>query len=553
MFAFRRDGGDAPDVTIYGSGQGGAVIMLVLAGVFSITAVVAASMYYLVFVRRTKTFHRTNLAPYLISLLLANVLQAIGTIMNARWVKDGKVFNGGFCAAQGGIKNAANVGTAIWSFTIAVHVFNLLFLRWRTTRISMFATLVGGWSFVLMIVTLGPYAIQTSDRGPYFGVSGNWCWITDNYPKEQTFMEYFFEFLSAGLGFALYALVLLRVRGNLIKVAEDDEDEKDRQVGRKQWAYGDWRIIWIPRSEAWQLSFGRDMIDSAMLRIAANMVWYPVAYSVLLVPVALARFSTFTGHHVPFWATIFTDTIFNLTGLVNASLLIYTRSVLPDTTTLPHFTTPRPRPQSKSSSIFTFVSSSADFVSEKAASLSADDDDDDLRFKPQVRGTVSADETTWKKVRTVPLGGVTPFVLPPLQAAVSAPSRATPSPSPPPPAAPSVAKRTSTALKSFLLKPADLKDSSCSRPASRVSLSSAATDGSSSSGSSSNAAKRKSLKKLTIPKPILPRLRPSPPLMMDTEYFFSGPQAAIDSRAPIKVHVRKSVESYESYDTKSTQ
>ena len=79
--------------------------------------------------------------------------------------------------------------------------------------------------------------------------------------------------MSAGLGFALYALVLLRVRGNLIKVAEDDEDEKERQVGRKQWAYGDWRIIWIPRSEAWQLSFGRDMIDSAMLRIAANMVW----------------------------------------------------------------------------------------------------------------------------------------------------------------------------------------------------------------------------------------------------------------------------------------
>lgn len=75
---------------------------------------------------------------------------------------------------------------------IAVHAFNLLFLRWRTTRAGMAATLVGGWSVVLMIVALGPIAIETPERGPYFGVSGYWCWITENYPKEQTYMEYFF-------------------------------------------------------------------------------------------------------------------------------------------------------------------------------------------------------------------------------------------------------------------------------------------------------------------------------------------------------------------------
>jgi len=75
---------------------------------------------------------------------------------------------------------------------IAGHVFNLLFLRWRTTRTSMIATLIGGWSFVLMIVTLGPLSIATPEQGPYFGVSGYWCWITSNYPKEQTYMEYFF-------------------------------------------------------------------------------------------------------------------------------------------------------------------------------------------------------------------------------------------------------------------------------------------------------------------------------------------------------------------------
>lgn len=225
----------------------------------------------------------------------------------------------------------------------------------------------------------------------------------------------------------------------------------------------------------------------------------------------------------------------SITGLVNASLLIYTRSVLPNTATLPTFTTPRPRPHSKSSSVFSFVSSSVDHTSEKAASLDGGDDRDSRGFGarvPEIR-FVNADESAWKKVRTVPLGGVTPFVLPPLE--VSVPSaRASPSPSPPPQPSPASSSATN-ARKSFLklITPKDRPDS----------LTSTMTEASSSS-------KRKPLKKLTIPKPILPRLRPSQPLMIDTDYYFSGS----GSKEPMKVLVtRQSVESFESYDEKSMQ
>ena len=112
--------------------------------------------------------------------------------MNARWAHEDIVYNGNYCAAQGALKNAANNGTALWSFMIALHVFNLLFLRWQTTRAGMAATLIGGWSAIGMIVLLGPSVFEKPDRGPYFGVSGYWCWITDEYPAEQTYMEYFF-------------------------------------------------------------------------------------------------------------------------------------------------------------------------------------------------------------------------------------------------------------------------------------------------------------------------------------------------------------------------
>ena len=148
-------------------------------------------------------------------------------------------------------------------------------IAWQTTRAGMAATLIGGWSAIGMIVLLSLSVFEKPDRGPYFGVSGYWCWITDEYPTEQTYMEYFFvsslvkitkcglhrscpfqEFMSAGLGFVLYTLVLLRVRGNLTQVE------------------GKWRLRWIPSSDAWQLSFSRDYIDSSMLKVATSMVWY---------------------------------------------------------------------------------------------------------------------------------------------------------------------------------------------------------------------------------------------------------------------------------------
>lgn len=127
----------------------------------------------------------------------------------------------------GGIKQAGNVGTAVWwamtfcgvgalgshlscrSFALALHAFRLLFLRSRVTRQISWLALTLGWFFVAIIVSIGPLALQTEDRGPYFGPSGYWyvallpyanaalpinprrrCWITHEYPLEQTLLEY---------------------------------------------------------------------------------------------------------------------------------------------------------------------------------------------------------------------------------------------------------------------------------------------------------------------------------------------------------------------------
>ncbi|KAH9949694.1 hypothetical protein B0H21DRAFT_875451 [Amylocystis lapponica] len=269
---------------------------------------------------RFPTYRHTHVVPYFISLLVANVIQGLAAVLGARWLVEGAIKAGPYCSVQGGLKNAGNVATAVWSFVMAVHVFLLVFLRLDTRHITCAVALAIGWLSIVLIACIGPLVIQTEAKGPYFGPSGYWCWITDSYPEEQIFLEYFIEFVSAGVSFFLYTAILLRVCGNLVVID------------------GKWCLRFVPRGEKWRLGISRDFTDSSMMRVAARMVWHPVAYSVLLLPVTLARFIAFSGHEVPFWATVVTDFIFNLQGIVNVILLVGIGYLIPETALLPIFT-----------------------------------------------------------------------------------------------------------------------------------------------------------------------------------------------------------------------
>ncbi|KAJ3559165.1 hypothetical protein NM688_g503 [Phlebia brevispora] len=290
------------------------VASLVVAASLSGVAVLAI---FATFMSRFSTSFRMQIMPYFVSLLIANFFQAVGTFLNVRWVTDRMVEASNYCSFQGALKQAGNVGMALWSFVLSFHVFKILFMRSKPSVVVQCIVLVGGWLAVAVIVMIGPLAVQTEAKGRYFGPSGYWCWITDNYPHEQFFLEYFFEFLSAGLSFVLYIGILLRVRGNLIHSKEG------------------WRLRFVPRAERWKLAINRDWLDSSMLTVAARLLWHPISYAILLLPISLSRLYAFSGREVPFWATILSDVIFDLQGFVNAILLYTTHRLIPDPTVLP--------------------------------------------------------------------------------------------------------------------------------------------------------------------------------------------------------------------------
>ncbi|KAJ3501644.1 hypothetical protein NLJ89_g9243 [Agrocybe chaxingu] len=303
-------------IRVYEGGEKVGVTFIALAGLTSLLSII----YLIIFKRpNPTTFKNTNMLGYLISLLIANLLQSVGSVMNLEWVAKGGVQIGDACSAQGGLKHAGNLGASIWTVVIAIHLFGLLFLRIRADTALFLALICLAWTLIVVLVWIGPIAIEKTDSGPYYGISGVWCWITTNYPKEQIFLEYFFAFLSASICFVLYVVVLLRLRGILVK----NGDNK-------------WRIrVTRPRGVDTLVDTGRNRIDSATLNISKRMVWYPVAYTILVLPIMLIRLSDFDGQKVPFWAMALGSVIFNLMGFVNVMLIIHLERWFPAVSALP--------------------------------------------------------------------------------------------------------------------------------------------------------------------------------------------------------------------------
>lgn len=310
---------DAPD-TIYTVFARNGVICLSIAALVSLLAI----LFLLIFKRPTqKEFQNGHMFGYFISLLVANGIQAVGTLLNFVWVGYNAVMEGTLCNLQGGVTNFGNIAAAYWSLMITIQLFNLLFLRWASTKWGFWLSLVLGWGGCFFIVIIGPAAIQKPDWPSYFGPDGSWCWITSTYRLQQIFLEYFLEYLSVGISFVLYIFILLRVRGNLILTE------------------GKWRLRKVPVTESWKPCFTRDPTETKMLRMARMTVWFPIAYMALLIPVSVARFCDWSGSSVPFEVTILTNIVFALNGFVDVLLLLYIEHLFPDLEELakdPHMT-----------------------------------------------------------------------------------------------------------------------------------------------------------------------------------------------------------------------
>ncbi|KAG8746321.1 hypothetical protein FRC10_005310 [Ceratobasidium sp. 414] len=118
-------------------------------------------------------------------------------------------------------------------------------------------------------------------------------------------------FASAFISLVVYTMIFFRLRGNL--VAE----------GYKI------RVLSVGSSRAWNLEAGRAVMESKTMATAWQLMWYPLSYMLLILPIAVSRWAEFSGAKVPFPAKMFGSVVFLLSGFVNTVLFVTTRHVLP--------------------------------------------------------------------------------------------------------------------------------------------------------------------------------------------------------------------------------
>jgi len=182
-------------------------------------------------------------------------------------------------------------------------------LGFHPGRVLHWTTLLGGWCWIGLVVITGPTVAQNTHlNGLFYGISGYWCWISPAYTTSHILLDYIFMFIAAGSSFVLYTLVFFRIRGNI-------EFEGGRVSFRKTASAGSLE--------------SNGNYENRPLTLSKQMLWYPVTYTIIILPIAAARFSSWAGHDVPFEVTIFCDTVFLLSGVVNVTVFTMTRRILP--------------------------------------------------------------------------------------------------------------------------------------------------------------------------------------------------------------------------------
>ena len=204
-----------------------------------------------------------------------------------------------------------------------MQTFSLLFLGHHWSNLTSNIVLIVSWALLLLELSIENFVLADPEKGPYYGIttSGYWCWISPKYLIERYTTDYLFMTASATFSLILYSLVFFRLRGNISVLAG-------------------YKISFHRRSKVSNVRFARTgdgafvvtddpRIECYVTTVAKHMLWYPIAYTVLILPVAVSRLSTFHGRPVPFAATMFTAAVFMLHGFLNTVLFCTTRNILP--------------------------------------------------------------------------------------------------------------------------------------------------------------------------------------------------------------------------------
>jgi len=251
-----------------------------------------------------------------------DLVQATGGLMNIKWAANGSVQPGAFCVAQGAVKHMSDVGAALSTMTITIYTLKVLCFpkvvegndeRGRKKSVRFGLGLVAGiWLFLGLLVGIN---IAADGSYHFYGPTGWWCWIQSKYSVQRTAADFAFMWIAAVINVVGYIIIFLYLKGYI--------------------ATQGWRII---RPDT------RQPISILSVTQVYGLLFYPLVYTLAILPLSIARYLSFAHHRVPFAVTICVDMIYLASGLFNVILFSFTRPFLLPHDPRSHNMAPKPTP-----------------------------------------------------------------------------------------------------------------------------------------------------------------------------------------------------------------
>ncbi|KLO07850.1 hypothetical protein SCHPADRAFT_944922 [Schizopora paradoxa] len=244
---------------------------------------------------------------YVLSLFVADALQSIGASMSARWIHDGVVKAGPYCTAQGVIQQLGETSVGLATMFIAIHTFVNVWMR-KHHRVRTAVIIVAvSWTFMALFVGIAAGKHRNYDEPSPF-----WCWVGPDYKQERIFGEYFWLWLTLFVAIAVYVPLFLWNQGNI-------------SIDERSW----WKVTWH-----WKAPAKDKFMRERPLAFSLKLLAYPVAYSIVVLPLSVVRWITFSeqscgrSSSVPGAATFAAVFLHGCFGFVNVLLLLTTRPTL---------------------------------------------------------------------------------------------------------------------------------------------------------------------------------------------------------------------------------
>jgi len=316
-----HDDTDGPCLSILSKSQSSGLLAIAFAGIISSLAVaiflgLVARNYIRNIIDPPRPggqwkLIRTHVDAYMLSLLFTDLLQGVGGILTMKWAIEQRTYCSAYCTAQGIIQQVGETGVALSTLAITFHTFITVFFHMRLPQWVWMATTAAIWSFLLLFVVIG---YSTSPQSsPFYAPTPFWCWISNGHEASRLFGEYMWIWLAALINIILYIPLYFCVRGNI----------KVHPVSR--------RITFSFTNSRSATAAGEGVAIKDKNKEALKLIWYPISYTALVLPISIARWSSFPTSasaqtdELPITKTAVTVFIFGLSGLVNVLVFLTTR------------------------------------------------------------------------------------------------------------------------------------------------------------------------------------------------------------------------------------